>query len=926
MRYLPLLCLSGALLAAQPLPLDGTWRFQLDPAGAGVSERWFARDLSGAVKLPGALAAQGIGDDVQVDTKWIGGIVDQSFFTSPRYEPYRRPGNVKVPFWLQPDKYYAGLAWYQRDVEIPAAWKGSRVLLTLERPHWQTRVWLDDREIGAEDSLSTPHRHDLGSAVAPGRHRLTIRVDNSLVIDIGINSHSVSDHTQGNWNGIAGRIELAAASPVYFDDLRAYPDVKTRTVRLRGKVRDATGRPVHAKLTLAAPDLQVRPVTMDLTAGGSTAEFSMEIALGDNAPLWDEFSPALHRLRVSLSAGEYSDQRTLTVGLRDVSTAGTQLVLNGRKIFLRGTLECAIFPRTGHPPTDVDSWRKLLSTARAFGLNHIRFHSWCPPEAAFQAADEMGFYFEVESSVWANQSTTIGDGKPVDEFTERETARILAEYGNHPSFLMLVAGNEPGGKNANAYLAAWVQRWKTRDPRRLYSAGAGWPQLPENQFHLTPDPRIQAWGAGLNSRINGKAPETVTDYRDYIAARAVPVVSHEIGQWCVYPDFDEIPKYTGYLKAKNFEIFRDWLNANHMGDQARQFLLASGKLQTLCYKEDIESALRTPGMGGFELLQLHDFPGQGTALVGVLSPFWETKGYVTGPEFSRFSGSTVPLVRLEKRVFTSAETLTAALDVSHFGPAPLPKAVLAWKLVSDSGQVAASGKLPPRAIPVDGAVPIGRVSIPLASVPAPARYKFTAGIEGTSFENDWDVWVYPPKLPPAPPRVTVARSLDAASAALRSGGAVLLAIPPNQVKGNVQLGFSSIFWNTAWTNGQAPHTLGILCDPEHPAFASFPTDYHSNWQWWYVISNAAAMILDPLPASLRPVVQVIDDWFQARRLALVFEAKVGPGKLLVTSIDLDRKDNPVIPQLRSSLLAYIASPQFQPKIELTLDQVKEITR
>ena len=132
-------------------------------------------------------------------------------------------------------------------------------------------------------------------------------------------------------------------------------------------------------------------------------------------------------------------------------------------------------------------------------------------------------------------------------------------------------------------------------------------------------------GAGLSSRINAKPPETVSDYTESISKFDVPVISHEIGQWCVYPNFNEMKKYTGVLKPRNFEIFRETLEENQMLDQANDFLVASGKLQTLCYKEDIESALRTPGFGGFQLLDLHDFPGQGTALIGVLDPFWEEK-------------------------------------------------------------------------------------------------------------------------------------------------------------------------------------------------------------------------------------------------------------------------------------------------------------
>jgi hypothetical protein len=937
------LAAAGPLSAADTMPLAGPWRFQLDRASAGVAERWCERRLPDTVRLPGTLPGQGIGDPVTVETKWIGGIIDKSFFTAPEYAAYRQPGNVKVPFWLQPETYYAGAAWFQRDIEVPAAWRGRRIVLTLERPHWQTRVWLDDREVGAADSLSTPHVHDFGTAVLPGKHVLTIRVDNSVVVDVGENSHSISDHTQGNWNGIVGRIELTAGDPVWLEDVQVYPEIASRSVRVRAVLRNATGAAARGKISAfieagsgAAP-LAVPPVSTNFNTAGDATPVELRVALGAGAQLWDEFSPALYRLRLEVrgEAGgvAVAGGQQVTFGLREIATDGTQVVVNGRKVFFRGTLECCIFPKTGHPPVEVAEWKRILGVARAHGLNLLRFHSWCPPEAAFVAADEMGFYFHVEAASWPNQSTTLGAGKPVDAWLEAETNRILRAYGNHPSFVLMASTNEPGGgKSANAYLAQWVARHKAADPRRLWTSGAGWPELAENQFHVLPKPRVQAWGDGLKSRINAKPPETRTDYRDFVAARQAPVVSHEIGQWCVYPNFDEIPKYTGYLKPRNFEIFRETLAAHGMADQARDFLRASGKLQALCYKEDIESALRTPGFGGFELLDLHDFPGQGTALVGVLDPFWEEKGYITPAEYKRFCNATVPLARLERRVFTTADKLDAALEIVHYGPAALSGAVVAWRLVADDGRAVAQGRLPAVDVPTGRLTAIGRVELPLGSVVAPARYKLVVAVDGAPFEIDWDVWVYPAAIATETPAgITLTDRLDAAAvAALDAGGTVVLAIPPARIKGDtrgpVALGFSSIFWNTAWTRRQAPHTLGILCDPKHPAFAAFPTDGHSNWQWWYLINGAGAMILDGLPRELRPVVQVVDDWVTNRKLGLAFESRVSRGRLLVCSFDLAKDDNPVSRQMRASLFRYVDSADFAPKVTVSVEQVRSLMK
>jgi hypothetical protein len=780
--------------------------------------------------------------------------------------------------------------------------------------------------------------HDLGS-VAPGRHVLSIRVDNRMVVDVGENSHSVSDHTQGNWNGIVGRIELSATPLVWVDALAAYPQVSARSVKVKGQIGNLTGKEGQGTLVVAArpvkaADGKTASKTVNVHWQPNGGSFEAELALGPDAQLWDEFNPALYRLSAELVSSERQSHRLETqFGLREIGTQRTQFTINGRKLFFRGTLECSVFPKTGHPPTDEESWERIMKTCRAHGLNMLRFHSWCPPEAAFNVADRLGFFLHVECCSWANSTTTLGDGKPVDAWLYAEGDRILKHYGNHPSFVLMLYGNEPGGPNHRKYLETWVASFKQKDNRRLYSSGAGWPQIEQNDFHVTPDPRVQAWGQGLKSRINAAPPETTTDYRDYISKRDVPVISHEIGQWCVYPNFDEMRKYRGYLKARNFEIFKDSLKANQMGSLAGRFLSASGKLQALCYKEDIESALRTPGMGGFQLLDLHDFPGQGTALVGVLDPFWEEKGYISPEEYRRFCNSTVPLARMAKRVFTTEEQLNADLEVAHFGPTPL-KARATWKLVDGRGKTVANGSTTEREVPVDNAVSLGRLTVPLRDLVVPQKFRLVVALEGSNrkaqFENDWDIWVYPATVNSnAGEDIAIVDDLTpSALAKLERGGKVLLTIPPGRVRNvstnKVALGFSSIFWNTAWTRRQPPTTLGILCDPKHPALAEFPTEYHSNWQWWHLVTRAGAMILDDLPPQLDPTVRVIDDWVTNHRLALLFEGKVGKGKLMVCSIDLeDELDlDPVRRQFRQSVLQYMGSRRFAPRTELSAEQVR----
>jgi hypothetical protein len=917
------------------IDLSGSWTFRIDRDDRGIGEQWFLADLPETIILPGSMTENGKGDDISVNTHWYGGIVDRSWYTDAKYAKYRQPGNIKLPFWLTPSKHYIGAAWYRRSIEVPDSWRGKRIVLFLERPHWETRLWVDGTEVGFDYSLATPHQYDLSDVLTPGRHRLTLRIDNRIkAIDVGDNAHSITDHTQTDWNGVVGAIRLEAGSPLFIDDVRTYPDVRSRSARVVITVKNLTGKHQTGEISVDAGSVTETPgqkvhslvVPFDIQNRDTTVE--SVVLMGDQALLWDEFSPSLYSVAVVLHSrdGILNDRRAVQFGMREIHAEGGKLVVNGRPVFLRGTLECCVFPRTGYPAMDVESWARIFAVCKAHGLNHMRFHSWCPPEAAFDAADRAGIYLQVECCAWC----VVGDGAPIDAWLYQESERIVKSYGNHPSFCMMAYGNEPGGENQGKYLSQFVEYWKTKDSRRVYTSAAGWPILPPNEYLSSMEPRIQVWGAGLKSIINRERPQTIFDFSEILSKDPRPMVSHEVGQWCAYPDFSEIPKYTGVLKARNFEIFRDDLDAHHMGDQAHDFLIASGKLQALCYKADVEAALRTPGMAGFQLLGLSDFPGQGTALVGVLNAFWEEKGYISPSEFRRFCSQTVPLARLKKMSFANNEPFEAGIEVAHFGPVPLKNVRPAWSITDQHGKVFRSGTLAQRDIAWGNAQRLGTVKVPLNRITKAAALRLSVRVG--DFENGWDFWVYPSKLPEPPAGdIMIVRKLDDnVERHLRNGGSVLLALPPGAVRpamgGNIAIGFSSIFWNTAWTSRQPPHTLGILCNPRHPALKEFPTEAYSNWQWWDAMSHSQAMILDQFPSGLRPIVQVIDDWTTNHRLGLVFEARVGKGKLLVSSIDLwnDLPARPEARQMLYSLRKYMASSEFEPTQEIDLNLVKDL--
>ena len=941
LQLIMLVVLSIALIhcskAPENISLEGEWSLRLDSSDIGIKEQWYNRDFAQTLRFPGSLQEQGYGNDIDSSTNWTGSI-QGDFYNDPKYKEYRKEDDYKVPFWLNPEKYYKGAAWYQKQVDIPSDWEDRRIILFLERPHWETTVFVDDKKAGVKNSLSTPHEYDLTELLTPGKHKLTIRVDNRMVINVGENSHSVTDHTQSNWNGIAGDIKLKTKPLVFIENIRVYPDIREDQATVEVDLRNESGEPYEGEISLRARTEQaewgrvLEKVSQDIQIEDQKT-VKVNYSMGDDPQLWSEFTPNLYSMQVSLrkNEGEVMDADSVTFGMREFKVKDTRFAINYRPIFLRGTLECAIFPKTGYPATDTAAWGRIFRQIKSYGLNHMRFHSWCPPEAAFTAADREGIYLQVECGSWANQGAKIGAGLPIDEWIYKESERIIEEYGNHPSFCMMAYGNEPAGENQQEYLTGFVEYWKNKDSRRVYTSASGWPLIDANQFHVAPQPRIQGWGQELNSVINREKPHTKFNHEDFVSNYDVPVIGHEIGQWCVYPNFDEMKKYTGVLKPKNFEIFRDMLKDNNMLDKAEKFHMASGKLQALCYKADIEAALRTPGFAGFQLLDLHDFPGQGTALVGVADPFWDSKDYISPEEYKRFSGETVPLALMPKRVYRNSETFEATLELAHFGQSALINITMDWKIEDANGNVLKEEKIPGNSIPYDNCTKIGDIQYDLSDLEGPQKLTLTATFSRFG-SNSWDFWVYPDQLDmPDSDDVIVASELTPEVRQGLSQGRKVLLILHDKIKGekggDVQVGFSPIFWNTMWTGNQAPHTMGILCEPKHPLFNDFPTEYYSNWQWWDIVTGAQVMNMEDFPAQIDPLIQSIPDYHKNRKLAFAFEGNVGEGKLLVTSIDFTKnlEENLASRQLYYSMLNYMESEQFAPANNISLKNIEKLT-
>jgi hypothetical protein len=886
------------------IPLEGIWKFKLDPVFTGISSNGVQMmpQLPEEITLPGSTDQAGKGIKTQ----------DMTSLRLTRLFEYK------------------GAAWYEKEIFIPSAWKDKEIRLFLERAHWETSVWVNGHPAGKQESLSAPHVYDVSALVQPGKKNvIRIRVDNSLIYNIEY-SHAVSAETQTNWNGIIGRMELQAFDKIHIEDVQVYPQLKQKHARFQITIRNQSKTPVKGTLDFSGSTTNtnkpqsVPPHSVDFSGNDSLLVVSTDLPLGTSIQTWDEFNPTLYQVTVSMNAKQdgtkNEDARLISFGMRELSTEGTRFTVNGHQTIIRGTVNSCEFPLTGYPHMDLAQWERIFKTCKDYGLNLMRFHSWCPPEAAFTAADKLGIYLQVENSDWR---FTIGKDSSVNRFLTEEADRILKTYGNHPSFFMLCEGNELVGPSVNNFLTGLVKQWKN-DPRHLYTGASAYPIVPENQYNVFYGARPQRWKEGLKGRFNVQSLNTLYDYSEYVNRFRVPMITHEVGQWCVYPDYHQIPKYSGVLKPYNYELFRESLREHNMIDLAEKFTMASGKFQVIMKKEEIESYLRTSGFGGYHLLQLNDFPGQGTAPVGVVDIFWDPKPYVTAGEFSSYNAARVPLLRTGSFTWTSDQTFTASVQFANFGPGPLVNALVNWSLTYEDGSIYQQGSFKKASIPLGSPVPLGDVAIALNKIQKASRFFFTVKVTGTSYSNQWSIWVYPKTLP----QVSLKNILvsndwnDEVKSYLQKGGNVLLLADTATINSDADPVFSGISWNTVWS-GMPPNLLGILCDPKHPALKYFPTEFHSNWQWWDVVRHSKPMVLDHTPATFRPLVQMVPDWNSNKKIGLLIEAKVGKGKLLLSAMDLrnNLEQRPVASQLLYSLERYVGSDDFTPEEELSVDMI-----
>lgn len=752
---------------------------------------------------------------------------------------------------------YFGPAWYETDFEITDN-EGDEWRLLLERTKL-TRVYVDDRFVGSSNDISTPQVFQL-PVLGKGRHKLTIMVDNSAGVPQQIygNSHAYTEDTQTNWNGIIGRICL-----------------------------------------LSGPEEpRIRPA---------------------------ELHPAF----------------------RDFHIEGRHFYANGHRTFLRGKHDACVWPEHGHVAMTDSEWLWYLGICQDYGINHLRFHSWCPPEAAFVAADSLGIYLQPELPFWGNfdeKDTLLMD------FLHKEGLNILKWYGHHPSFVFMALGNELSG--SIPAMARFVEDFRQVAPDKVYTFGSNYllgyqGVKPGMDYFTTCRVGGEAWG-DYNTHTRGSfsfadvadggvlnhfRPSTSLTLEEGCQRSAVPVISHETGQFQIYPDYKEIVKYDGTVfRPDNFITFRQRLEDAGLGHLADAYHQASGRWSAQLYKADIELDLRTPSMAGYQLLDLQDYPGQGSAYVGILDAFMDNKGVCSREEWRQWCSPVVPMFVADSLCFTSEEGIHGSLIVANYGEASLRGKQLQWVIASGQWEVARGTA----DITTDefGLFAADSIHVTLPTLKKAVRLDLTIEIPGVEARNTYPLWVYPSShdvgwLDKLKQGIVLADSLTTdVLSQLQLGASVLLT--PKASDCTVGPLFMTDYWNYRMFkticegNGKSvsPGTMGILTDPSLPLFAEFPTDSHTNWQWYPVLHHSHPLVLDAWPKEYFPMVQTIDNIERNHKLGLVLECKVGQGRLLIVMSDLTQVE--AYPEGRSfvgSVLKYMHSSSFQPKLNLTAEQL-----
>ena len=955
--------------------LNGSWHVELEDG------------TTGQMDLPGTLDENGIGHRDVGANQWhpdaalgnAAGEIDKDAPIATRFT--RR-------------HIYEGEARISRKITVPD-YRTDRLFVLAERAR-ALRLLVDGEacRVFRHGTLSTPYIFEL-TGVTPGEHEFTFLSDNSypgMPKAAICYSSAATDETQTNWNGILGECSMYTRPQNFIDSLRVYPRAvkKEEENKAGGYVLDvcvelAPGAKEIYKDTkivlqseaLAAGELENTQMLTEIIScsGEGSAEAGTDkqdnakiveiwfhdLPLRKNVKLWDEEEGNLYEMVATLDCGmmaedgaDSTDEYRTFFGIRSLSDNGSgRLALNGRTIFLRGEANCAEYPETGHPPMTIPEWKEILLKYHSYGINCVRFHSHCEPEAAFAAADELGMLLQPELSHW-DPKDAFGTGESYRYYRAELTA-ILKTYANHPSFVMLTLGNELQARGeGRERMRELVRMAKNLDPTRLYANGSnafyGEEGCdPESDFYTSQsykDVVIRGTFSGMRGYLNENYP---TADHTYDAAMAEirkeypkPVFSFEVGQFEVLPDFEELESFHGISDPVNLKLIKKRVEERGHLPSWKKYVEATGELSRLAYREEIEAAMRTRELSGISLLGLQDFPGQGTALVGMMNSHLEPKPYdFARPErFREFFRKCRILVKLPRYTYEAGERLIAEVEVANFGKENI-KGVFCWTLAekkytsgngnceqeatakSEKTAVAAGTDTETKSCPPGSYTTIGILNIPLDVTSKNAALTLTVSIGNCT--SAYPVWVYQKTNPVCPENIYESRAFDERTKeVLRDGGRVYLSPDADEesLPHSIKTQFTTDFWSVG-TFADQEGGMGQLIDTEHPIFKEFPTDFHTDWQWWIMATKRAVI----LPHPMKTIITEMDSYAFLRPMAQMIEFRCLKGKVLLSTMELHKSQQyPEARALQASIYKYLSGENFEPAEEITEEELSTLVR
>ena len=629
-----------------------------------------------------------------------------------------------------------------------------------------------------------------------------------------------------------------------------------------------------------------------------------------SGPFWSDRDPQLCDVDMELynADGELLDKTHFKWGARTLEADGTNLLLNGKAVYLRGVTEHCYFPETTNPHFDKEKYLRDLGIFKSAGINFIRCHTWCPPEVFYEACDELGIVVQTEFP-------------SVYNFTEAE--EIIRQVRPHACALILCEGNEKIlCEKAIERLRRVTEMLHELAPGMLFnpqeaSRGVEYALSPGRKVTEYPFPhdaeRLQkisgfsdlfgSLGGGFFSYIHDEFPG-VEAVEEMMSIYKKPCLSHEIGILGGYLDFKLETRYENtFIGTDLFSAARDNMKRNGVWEYAEEFYKWNTLFISSIRKQLVENIRSCPSITGYDFLggidthwHLIGYP------CGIFNEFYEEKAGDPIEKVRLYTAESVLLNSFGKwRNFYSGKKFSEKIIVSHYGENTLPEGIVTWSMETDDGKILCSGSFRSASIAQGSVSEAGvlETAIPAAGEPFHAVLRVTLEAGETRLENSWDIWFWEEidESRDVFENVRVAEKLTAEDIAfMEKGGNILL---------------TANFPGETMSENFRPHTSGRSIGHsgaivrEHPVWKRFPNEGFADWQFYPLMSGSTSFIRDAEMPEFSPMLELIPSFKLIRRKSPLMEFKVGSGRLLICGLNI-AADDPAAGWMRHILLEYLS--------------------